>query len=267
LGVSAAPSTATRLEKAALDNGFDREVPRVGEWLAFASTHAPLEIWLSSTATGQVVAALSRADVATALAEYGASISGPLPPGAAAARAVTDIPTLGRLLRRAFQLARTLPNELLREFQLKSAKMTKTTEAERLVVQRVGQDVFRAGLMEYWDGRCALTGLAVPELLRASHIKPWARCDSDAERLDVFNGLLLAAHLDAAFDAGFFTVADDGTVLVSETLGREARTVVGLAAPLRLERLTSAHQRYLEWHRRREFRSAAQPNPQPPVTK
>jgi hypothetical protein len=260
--VSAAPGTATRLEKAALDNGFDREVPRVGEWLAFASTHAPLEIWLSATATGQVAAALSRADVASALADYGASISGPLPPGAAAARSVPDIPALGMLLRRAFQLARTLPNELLRNFQQKTATLPKTTEAERLVIQRVGQDVFRAGLMEYWEGRCALTGLAVPELLRASHIKPWARCETDAERLDVFNGLLLAAHLDAAFDAGFFTVADDGSILVSETLGPEARAVVGLAAPLRLERLTSAHLLYLEWHRRKEFRCAAEPNPQ-----
>ena len=52
-----------------------------------------------------------------------------------------------------------------------------------------------------------MTGLDVPELLRASHIKPWADCGTDAERLDVFNGLLLAPHLDAAFDAGFITIA------------------------------------------------------------
>ena len=39
-------------------------------------------------------------------------------------------------------------------------------------------------------------------MLRASHSVPWAACASDAERLDVHNGLLLAAHWDAAFDAG-----------------------------------------------------------------
>jgi putative restriction endonuclease len=73
---------------------------------------------------------------------------------------------------------------------------------ERLLVHRVGQDVFRAGRIDYWEGRCAITGLGVVELLRASHIKPWAACDLDAERLDVLNGLLLAPHLDAAFDRG-----------------------------------------------------------------
>jgi len=62
-------------------------------------------------------------------------------------------------------------------------------------------------LLDLWEGRCAVTGLAVPELLRASHIKPWADCETDAERLDVYNGFLLAPHLDAAFDLGFITVA------------------------------------------------------------
>ena len=56
--------------------------------------------------------------------------------------------------------------------------------------------------MEYWDSKCAVTGLAIPELLKASHIKPW-KDSTDEERLDIFNGLLLAPHLDAAFDRGF----------------------------------------------------------------
>ena len=102
---------------------------------------------------------------------------------------VSDIARLHPLLRRAFQLSRTLPDALLRVFQDETAYLPRATEAERLVVQRVGQDIFRRCLLEYWDGRCAITGLAVPELLRASHIKPWAACDTDAERLDIFNGI------------------------------------------------------------------------------
>ena len=121
-----------------------------------------------------------------------------LPQGASGALSVADIPTLHRLVRRAFQLSKTLPDQLLRTFEEKTATLPRTTEAERLVVQRVGQDVFRAGLLDYWDGHCAISGLAVAELLRASHIKPWAACDSDAERLSVFNGLLLAPNLDAS---------------------------------------------------------------------
>jgi putative restriction endonuclease len=124
-------------------------------------------------------------------------------------------------------------------------------------VRRVGQELFRAGLLEYWEGRCALTGLAVTELLRASHIKPWADCASDAERLDVFNGLLLAPHLDAVFDRGFITVADDGSVLVSSALGGEERRVLGLDAPLRVRGLGEGHRAYLPWHRERVFKCPA----------
>ncbi|MBL8636431.1 MAG: HNH endonuclease [Myxococcales bacterium] len=50
-----------------------------------------------------------------------------------------------------------------------------------------------------------MTGLAIPELLRSSHIKPWSDCETDAERLDIWNGFLLAPHLDAAFDRGFLS--------------------------------------------------------------
>lgn len=245
---------ATRLEKTAADNGFDVPRPPDAEWLSFASTHAALRIWLGADAEGRPVAALSREDVARALAEHGTAAPAALPPGAVAARTVSDVPALHRLLRRAWQLANTLPDELLHRFERETAALPRTTEAERLVVQRVGQDVFRAGLMEYWEGRCAITGLAVPELLRASHIKPWAACETDAERLDVFNGLLLAAHLDAAFDAGFVTVAEDGRVAVSGVLRGMPGAILGLAAPLRVERLTGMHRTYLEWHRERVFR-------------
>lgn len=257
------PAIATRLAKAAADNGFDLELPRESvageEWLGFASTHAPLRIWLSAQ-QGQFVAALWLPNVVDALADHGAEFTGPLPPAAAGARAVADIPTLHRLVRRAFQLSRTLPHQLLHRFERKTATLPRTTEAERLVVQRVGQDVFRQGLLEYWDGRCAITGLAVPDLLRASHIKPWADCASDAERLDVFNGLLLAPHLDAAFDRGFLTLADDGTVIVSPLLTPDDRRFLGLDAPLGARSITDGHRRYLAWHRERVFRSGGAPD-------
>ena len=173
-----------------------------------------------------------------------------------AALTVADMPGYTGLLRRAFQLSRTLPDELLHAFEKKVATLPKTTEAERLVVQRVGQDIFRAGLIDYWEGRCAITGLAIPELLRASHIKPWADCAADAERLDVFNGLLLAPHLDAAFDKGFITVADDGAVILSPALSDEALAILGLNQPLRLSALADGHRTYLPWHRQYVFRRA-----------
>jgi hypothetical protein len=253
--VPLAAAIATLLEKVAVDNGFDQELERQGNWLGFASTQAPLRLWLSAFSDAVFIAGFSQAHVARALGDFGATVLSPLPAGAAAGRSVVDIPALYRLVRRSFQLSKTLPDELLNQFEKQTAAMPRATEAERLVVQRVGQDVFRAGLLDYWNGACAMTGLAVPELLRASHIKPWADCESDAERLDVFNGLLLAPHLDAAFDGGFITVADDGRVMVSERLLEEDRKLLGLDMLLRVSGLGDGHRRYLDWHRRQEFKA------------
>ena len=249
--------TITRMEKAATDNGFDLNVERTDDWLSFGSSQTLMRIWLTAIAESRFLAGMSRADVLDGLSGLGVVFTNPLPSGAAGALSVSDVATLHRLLRRAFQLSRTLPDALLRVFQDETAYLPRATEAERLVVQRVGQDIFRRGLLEYWDGRCAITGLAVPELLRASHIKPWADCDSDTERLDVFNGLLLAPHLDAAFDAGFITIAEDGAVLVSSNLPPDARSVLRLDGPLRVHRLHQAHERYLPSHRTKIFRTNA----------
>ena len=247
--------TMTRLEKAATDNGFDLELARTADWLSFGSTQTSMRIWLTAIGPSQFAGAMSRSDVLDGLVGLGVAFANPLPSGAVGALSARDADALHRLLRRAFQLSRTLPDALLRAFQNETAHLPRTTGAERLVVQRVGQDIFRRGLLEYWDGRCAITGLDVPELLRASHIKPWAACDTDAERLDIFNGLLLAPHLDAAFDAGFVTIAQDGTVLVSNALPADARSALGLEGPLTARGLHRTHESYLELHRSKIFRT------------
>lgn len=251
---------SSRLEKAAVDNGFDRELPVLGEWLTFASTQSPLSIWLAMTVGGAFALALSQHNVAIALGTIGEPFVETLPAGAVGARVVPDIPTLHHVIRRAFQLSKSLPDELLHVFVARTANLPQTTEAERVVIQRVGQNIFRQGLLDFWEGRCAITGLAVPELLRASHIKPWAACETDAERLDVYNGLLLAPHLDAAFDQGFITVGDDGKVIPAQTLPPDAHEVLGLDRHASVRGSIHAHRPYLRWHRERVFRSEANLN-------
>jgi hypothetical protein len=46
--------------------------------------------------------------------------------------------------------------------------------------------------------------------------------------LDVFNGLLLAPHLDAMFDQGFITVSDDGAVAVSKFVLEHDRQLLAI---------------------------------------
>lgn len=251
--------TVTRLEKTATDNGFDLGPEHTADWLSFGSSQTSMRIWLTSAGESQFLGAMSRTDVLDGLAGLGAASATPLPNGAVGALAVCSVDALHRLLRRAFQLSRTLPDSLLHEFHRETADMPRATEAERRVVQRVGQQVFRRGLFDYWDGQCAITGLRVRELLRASHIKPWANCDTDAERLDIFNGLLLAPHLDAAFDSGFVTVADDGSVLLSDGLSPDARSTLGIDGSLKIRGLHQEHKRYLPWHRSRIFHAGTEP--------
>jgi predicted restriction endonuclease len=134
-------------------------------------------------------------------------------------------------------------------FEEQTGNLPRNTEAERLIIQRVGQDVFRDALIAYWSGQCAVTGLSEPHLLRASHIKPWAKCETDAERLDVYNGLLLSAHLDAAFDAGLISFSDEGKIIFASCFRDEDRAVLGLHDGLKLRRIAAGHLPRLGWHR------------------
>lgn len=101
---------------------------------------------------------------------------------------VDSLEELTGLLHRAAELAFALPNQAVDTFHDRvknelGSILSTATEVERLVKQRVGQNTFREALMDYWGGACAITGIAIPEVLRASHAKPWAKCVSDEERL------------------------------------------------------------------------------------
>ena len=73
----------------------------------------------------------------------------------------TDEASLGRLLRRAAELAMSLPNQAADHYATETAKLDanppSTTEVLALVKQRQGQDIFRAALMDYWGGTCAVS--------------------------------------------------------------------------------------------------------------
>jgi hypothetical protein len=122
------------------------------------------------------------------------------------------------------------------------------TEKEQLIQARRGQVLFRKRVLHRWK-RCPITGCCVQRLLRASHIKPWRDC-SAAERLDGFNGLLLAPNIDAAFDAGFVSFDKNGRILFSKRLppGEARRLGINLKARLRL---SDRHQSYLKYHRQK----------------
>lgn len=251
---------ATRVEKAAEDAGFDLTPAREGQWMIFRSTAFPLvlgvvlrsgetyRVGFSDAGWGHKVAHDCSVD---ARDEDG--------PWAAIVDSLAGYDALYALVMRAGRVAHLLAGEGAGQFAGEVQRLPSTTEAERLVVQRVGQDIFRQSLIDYWQGRCAVTGFDVVSLLRASHIKPWARCETDAERLDVFNGLLLAPHLDALFDGGWISFDDQGRTLVCDELSAEQRALLGLDAAWRLHGLAEGHRGYLAWHRNKVFRDGGVP--------
>ncbi len=78
---------------------------------------------------------------------------------------------------------------------------------------RIGQSFFRTTVLSAYNGRCCITGLSLPTLLRAGHIIPWHVDKSN--RVNPRNGLLLSVLHERAFDAGLITVNDDMAVRVS----------------------------------------------------
>lgn len=128
------------------------------------------------------------------------------------------------------------------------------TVVERITKQRRGQAMLRRVLLRVRGGCCELTGLAVPRLLRCSHIKAWAEASRE-ERFNLDNCLLLAPHVDAMFDAGFLTFDARGRVLFSRQLRPADLAALGLPTEAQLKIMPNSTQlAFLMWHRLHRFR-------------
>lgn len=248
------PVFRVELEQAAFNHGFRKANGIADGWFWFKSDEGvPGEVALASGARGDGspwFLAVEHAGVAAKLKEELAKAAIEPPPAHfKAAFAFESQADMRGALSRAFRLARSLPSFPLLQFEAEVAGLG-DTEIERIVRQRVGQGHFRQALLDYWGGCCPLTGINDEALLRASHIVPWAECRSDEERLDAFNGLLLAVHWDAAFDRGLVSFDDDGGVLIKPSLSDHAMALLApdQVTPILLD---EGHRRQLAWHRER----------------
>ena len=169
--------------------------------------------------------------------------------------------SLSGLLKRIAELFASLPDNPLEQYQKKLAKFSDTeiqkTEAERIVKERVGQDIYRDALMNYWGGACAVTGCTLKEALRASHAKPWKDCASDAERLNVYNGFLLTANLDALFDKGYISFTDDGLIMISSAFSFDGADMrgLGISSDMKLRWIEDKHLEFLDYHHKHIWRN------------
>jgi predicted restriction endonuclease len=135
------------------------------------------------------------------------------------------------------------------------------TETQATVKVRRGQQFFRQAVLTAYDVRCCISGINVPRLLVASHIKPWGRFP--AERLNPRNGLCLSSLHDAAFDAGLITLDGKLSVVLSKRLrsffpqpALEQNFVAFEGKPIRLpEKLAEPSLDFLTYHREAVFQN------------
>ena len=99
-------------------------------------------------------------------------------------------------------------------------------ERERLVRVRVNQRFFRSTVLTSYGSQCCITGLAIPSLLAASHIAPWAKDQNN--RMNPRNGLCLNLLHHKAFDEGLITITPEFRVRLSSSLATSTiRDAVG----------------------------------------
>lgn len=257
------PLQRALIEKAGHDNGFEYVLLGDAQHVALASARHPARMRVAVLEQGfEVGIDTGNATLAQELARtFGSSQTD------ATTFVLPSEALLARWLRRAAALSQALPNQAVTAFeqQVEAALAelapvaAQNTEVLRMVRQRVGQQAYRHAMLGYWGGACAVTGLALPQALRASHAKPWSECTTDAERLDVYNGFLLSANLDALFDSFLISFSEEGGVLVSNLIGQPDRERLGVeaAGALRLRWVAAQHQAYLDFHRDRFARLQA----------
>jgi hypothetical protein len=134
-----------------------------------------------------------------------------------------------------------------------------STETTASVRVRRGQQFFRQTVLNSYGVRCCVSGINVPRLLVASHIKPWR--DFPKDRLDPRNGLCLSSLHDAAFDSGLITLDKNLALVLSNQLKRffplpvlEQNFVPFEGRSIRLpDKLAEPHPAFVRFHRKKIF--------------
>lgn len=246
--------TESNLRDAAFDQGYRIGPEQAAGWMFFRSASAPGEVALAAVAAvGPFFLSVQHAGAAREMISRGFGQATPCAKGHTAAFAFTELEQLYAGVSQVYRLSMSLPTLPLERFHEETFGLGET-EAEAVTRVRIGQNIFRDALMDYWNGACPITGISDRELLRASHIIPWAECSSDAQRLDVHNGLLLSSLWDAAFDTGLISFDDNGKPVASPALSDIAAEELSLSTSPPLS-LTPAHRENLAWHRLHRWRA------------
>jgi putative restriction endonuclease len=151
--------------------------------------------------------------------------------------------------------------DLLQPDRVRIEKVPVETEGSAFVKVRRGQQFFRQSVLSAYGVACCISGVNIPELLIASHIRPWK--DFPDVRLDPANGLCLSNLHDRAFDAGLITLDEKLQLVLSKRLRSFLPQATLEHSFLRFEnteirlpeKLSEPSQEHLRYHRERIFQN------------
>jgi putative restriction endonuclease len=125
----------------------------------------------------------------------------------------------------------------------------------RLAPYRLGQQAFKAKVLDAYHRRCAITGSKIWPVLEAAHIRPVT--EGGEHRLD--NGLLLRSDVHTLFDRGYLGVDPAYRLQVSPRLrqdfgnGERFYAQAGQVVALPERRAERPQREFLEWHLDEKF--------------
>jgi hypothetical protein len=125
------------------------------------------------------------------------------------------------------------------------------TERQSIIKSRIGQSNFKNGLVKKHK-KCLLCDIGMPELLIASHIKPWSE-SNDKEKLDLNNGLLLCCIHDKLFDLGLISFDASGRIIISNQIDEFLYRNLGINKEQHID-VNEKTIKYLNWHKENKLR-------------
>jgi len=114
--------------------------------------------------------------------------------------------------------------------------------------KRKGHSKYRKTLLELCP-ICPITNTVEPDLLIASHIKPWAKCNPK-EKIDPYNGFMFTPTYDFLFDKGYISFTNDKKIILSKKISKDTYDKLGIYENLLIPNLhIEGRESYLKYHR------------------
>lgn len=143
--------------------------------------------------------------------------------------------------------------EVLEEQKEIAASQPKNEAEEQVIKEkyRKKQTKYRLELLDKMPS-CLITKVSDDRLLVACHVKPYADCETDEEKYDVKNGIVLTPTYHTLFDLGFISFSPEGKLLVSPFLSNLNKQRLNLHEQT-VYRLQSGTEKYMKYHREKIF--------------